>query len=533
MSFGRLLGAIRWAPVAAACVYVFVVVRRLPDIVGQLTWNADYVSQMAIAEWVGTAGLPHRAVVIQLGYFWFDLATRPLPFHVTVWEYAPSFMAALTVAAIAWAAWRLAGLYAAFLAAALSVAASPLALSTEVAQAYHGTTWFGAALCAAYLAWLLTTGASRRLLVVVSVAVGLAVGFLTASDPLLGPTGDAPIVAALVLGRWARPKEVTRRRLAAAGVMALTAVLFAGATVVGGRALGFTSSFPRGLTHFVTREHFAGNVRQLASGVFEVAGNENGSALGIALGVVLLAGILVAMVWLIRSVRGTMPAPLLATLAFWSFTAVFVAAAFLLSDIPADFLETSSRYLVSMFFVAAATVPLWVGDRAIRGAIVAAPAALLILTNAASVDRDARAGNFEPIFSFALDAPISFLDSHGLSYGYAAYDEASPLSLKTDFHVHVYPVTEWFVTEGDTCGPPPQGAVCPYAYNSVSDWYKGHSGPSFILVDTYMYRLNHAPPPTLDHVTATYQFGRFTVFVYDDDVASHMGTPVRFKRPLI
>lgn len=533
MSFGRLLGAIRWAPVAAACVYLFVVGRRLPDIVGQLTWNADYDSQMAIAEWVGTSGLPHRAVVIQLGYFWFDAATRPLPFHVTVWEYAPTFMAALTVAAIAWTAWRLAGFFAAALAAALSLGASPLVLSTEVAQAYHGTTWFGTALAATYLIWLLTSSPRRRVLIAVSVVVGLVLGFMTASDPLLGPTGDAPIVAALILGWRARPTDVTRRRLAAAGVMALTALLVAGATVVGGRALGLTSSFPRGLTHFVTRQHFAGNVRQLASGVFEVAGNENGSLLGIALGLVLLAGILVPIMWLIRSVRGNTPAPLLAALAFWSSSAVFVAAAFLFSDIPADFIETSSRYLVSMFFVGAATVPLLAGDRVMRGAIVAAPAALLILTNAASVDHDARAGNFEPIFSFALDAPISFLESHGLSHGYAAYDEASPMSLKTDFRLHVYPVSQWFITEGDTCGPPPQGSICPYAYNSVSDWYAGHNGPTFILVDTYMYRLNQPPPATLDHVTATYQFGRFTVLVYDDDVASHMGTPVRFRRPLI
>lgn len=529
----RLLGAFRVAPVAAALVYLYVLIRRLPDIVSQLTWNPDYVSQMTIADWVATSGLPHRAVVIQLGYFWFDLATRPIPFHLVVWEYAPSLMAALTLIAIAWTAWRLAGPFAAVLAAALGLGASPLVLSTEVAQAYHGTTWFGTALLGAYACWVLTTKARRRALIAVSVVTGLVIGFATASDPLLGPAGDAPLVAALVLAWRARPDEVTRRPVAAGGVMALTAVFTAGVTVLGGRALGFTSSFPRGLTHFVPQQHFMGNLRQLTTGVFEVAGNENGTVLGLLIGLFLLAGVLLPLAWLIRSIRGRAPAPLLAAMTFWSTSALLVAAAFLFSDIPADFVETSSRYLVSMFFVAAASVPLWAGSNAVRAAVVALPAALVILANAASVDHDARAGSFEASFSFALDAPIAFLESHGLRHGYAAYDEATPMTLKSNFALHVYPATELFVTEGDTCGPPPRGSICPYAYNSVSDWYGSYAGPTFILVDPYVGRVNHAPPAELDRVVASYQVGRFTILVYPDDVAAHMGTPVRFTRPLI
>lgn len=533
MTAGRLLGAARWAPVAAALVYLYVLMRRLPDIAGQLTWNADYVSQMAIAEWVGAHGLPHRAVVIQLGYFWFDLATRPLPFHIQVWEYAPSAMAALTVAAIGWNAWRLAGPFAAALAGALSLGASPLVLSTEVAQAYHGSTWLGTALLAAYASWLLTSKASRPVVIAASIATGAAIGFATASDPLLGPAGDAPLAAALVLAWRARPDQVGRPHLAAGAVLALTALLTAGVTVLAGRVAGFTSSFPRGLTHFVTPQHFAGNVRQLAGGLFEVAGRENGSAVGMLLGVLLIAGVLVPFVYLARGVRGTAPAPMLAATAFWSASALFVAGAFLFSDIPADFVETSSRYLVPMFFVAAASVPLWAGDRTWRGLVVAAPAVLLILANAGSVEHDASSGAFKPNFSTGLDAPIAFLESHGLQHGYAAYDEASPISLQSGFALHVYPVTEFFVTPGDTCGPPPRGAICPYAYNSASDWYAGEPGPSFVIVDPEMVRLSHPPLTSLDDVIATYTVGRFTILVYGDDVAAHMGTPVRFTRPLL
>jgi hypothetical protein len=147
----RVLSTLRWLPHAAAIVYALVLARRLPGVVDQLTWNADYASGMAIAESVGAAGKSGRAIVIQLGYFWLDLATRPLPFHTLIWEYAPSVMALMTLALITWCAWRLAGRFAAALAASLGVAASPLVLGTQAAQAYHGSTWFATALLAAYM----------------------------------------------------------------------------------------------------------------------------------------------------------------------------------------------------------------------------------------------------------------------------------------------------------------------------------------------------------------------------------------------
>ena len=527
-----MIAGIRWAVPAAAAVYLAVLVRRLPDIVGQLTWNADYVSQMAIAQSVGASGVPTHAVVIQIGYFWFDLATLVLPWHIFVWLYAPAAMAVITVALIAWTAWRVAGRWAGVLAASLGAGASPLVLSTEVAQAYHGSTWFGTALLAAYAVWLLTTGAGRRWLIVVSVAVGLIVGFATASDPLLAPAADAPLAAAFLIAWRARPAQFGKRQIVPAFAMGLSALLTAAATVLTGRLLGFTSSFPRGLTHVVPREHLIGNLRQLVSGVFEVAGMpHSGSPLGVVLGLLLVAALLVPVLWLIRLPHNDAPAPLVALMAFWAASSAFVGAAFLFSDIPADFLDSSARYLISLFFVAVATVPAWCDARPLRSAAVAAPAVLMILSNAAAVDHAASIAAFEP--PFGLTSTIAFLEEQHLDRGYAAYEEASTMSLKTDFALHVYPVTELFVTPSDTCGPPPKGAICPYAYNSESTWYTGSSGPTFILVDPALVRLSRPPPPELDVVAATYHIDRFTIFVYADDVASHMGTPQRFTRSLI
>jgi hypothetical protein len=90
--------SLRWLPPATALVYAFELARRLPAIVDQLTWNADYVSVMTLAQTVGSGGKTGHAIIVQIGYFWFDLAALPLPFHRALWLYAPYVMALLTLA---------------------------------------------------------------------------------------------------------------------------------------------------------------------------------------------------------------------------------------------------------------------------------------------------------------------------------------------------------------------------------------------------------------------------------------------------
>jgi len=521
---------LRWLPPAAAVVYAFVLARRLPEIVDQLTWNADYVSVMSLAQSIGSDGRTGHAIIVQIGYFWFDLAVLPLPFHKVVWLYAPYAMALVALALLAWVAGRLGGRFAALLTASLGLAASPLVLSTQATDSYHGTTWFGTALLAAFLCWLLITRHGRIATVAVTLVVALMVGFTTASDPLLGPTGDAPFAVALLLVWLVRRKDVeTRALVTGLGVLAGAGVVAVG-LVLTDRLLGYTSSFPRGLTHFVAPQHLSLHMQQLAGGLFEVAGMpRGGSPLGVVLGLLLIAGVLLPPIWLVVSIRGPMRAPLLAVIAYWSASMVFLVAAFVFSDVPSDFFETSARYLVSMFFVAVATVPLWAGQDPRRLAAIAVPAAVFILGNATSVEQDASSGWFENSFSVQLPGVISFLEAQGLTRGYAAYDEASPMTLKSDFHLLVRPVTDQFASDDERCGQP----ICPYAYNSVSDWYGGSAGPTFILLDPEMARLGQPPPDTLDPPVNVLHVGRFAIYVYADDVALHMGIPRKFTRPLV
>jgi len=529
LSVASLARVARWLPPAAAVLYAFVLLRRLPEIVDQLTWNADYVSVMVMAQSVGTSGKSGRAVIIQIGWYWFDLATLHLPFHRQVWEYAPFVLAMSALALIVWTAWRVAGRFAALLAASIGIAAAPIAVATQVAQSYHGTTWFGCALLAAYLCALISSKMSRCALIAMSVAVAVLAGFATGTDPLLVPAGDAPFALTLLaLWRW-RKNEVAREKLLAGAGTAAGIGLTAGAMLLADRLGGYGSSFPRGLTHLVSPDHIAGNARQLASGVFEVAGMpREGSALGFVLGLILVAALMLPVAWLIGSRARGMDAATLAVVGFWVASILGVASAFFFSDIPHDFLQNSSRYLISMFYAVAATLPIWAARHPLRLAVIAAPATLLILANAASVDSAAAAGRFEPSFGPSLSAPMAFLEQHGLTHGYAAYDDAAPMSFKTDFGLRVYPVTEVFVSPDDECG----GAICPFAYNSLSDWYRGGGGPTFILVDPGIKHLDQPPPPGLDQVVTVYHVGRYEIYVYSDDVAAHMGTPRRFTRSL-
>src|ERR1700681_2024202 len=95
-------------PAGAALVYALGLVRRLPTIVDQLTWNADYVSTMALAQSIGSGGKTGHAIIIQIGYFWFDLAVLPLPFHKLLWLYAPYAMALVALVLLTWVSGSLA-----------------------------------------------------------------------------------------------------------------------------------------------------------------------------------------------------------------------------------------------------------------------------------------------------------------------------------------------------------------------------------------------------------------------------------------
>src|SRR4029077_19860797 len=148
------------------------------------------------------------------------------------------------------------------------------------------------------------------------------------SDPLLIAAGDAPFAAAVILMWRARRHQVERPRLLATTGAGAGAAFVAAGMLLADRLGGYGSSFPRGLNQVVPPEHFMGNLRLVVNGVVEVAAMpSSGSVLGVVLGLLLVAGVCLPLGWLIASVRGPMPASQLSVVAFWSGSALFVAAA--------------------------------------------------------------------------------------------------------------------------------------------------------------------------------------------------------------
>src|SRR5258708_19096467 len=78
----ELRGPMLWLcslPAGAALVYVFVLARRLPAVVDQLTWNADYVSVMTPAETIGPDGKTGHPIIVPSGHFLFGPAAPSPP----------------------------------------------------------------------------------------------------------------------------------------------------------------------------------------------------------------------------------------------------------------------------------------------------------------------------------------------------------------------------------------------------------------------------------------------------------------------
>ncbi|HLQ60711.1 MAG TPA: hypothetical protein VK131_02505, partial [Candidatus Acidoferrales bacterium] len=235
----------------------------LPRVISGLDWNADFVSQMVIAESLGPNG-GGRAIVVQIGWMWFDLLTRSLPFHRWIWEHAPYLLALGGLALLAATSYRLAGTWAAAVTAALGLSASPLVLATQAAQAFHGTTWFGGALLAWYLQRLLRVPRPAEW-----AAVGVVTGALVATDPMLLAVGVVPFLGAALLA--ARLQGRGGPALAALGACTLSVITAAG-LVIAFRAGSFTGSLPAGLAQAAASGRLGYHLQVLGGGLLEVFG---------------------------------------------------------------------------------------------------------------------------------------------------------------------------------------------------------------------------------------------------------------------
>ncbi len=135
-----------------------------------------------------------------------------------------------------------------------------------------------------------------------------------------------------------------------------------------------------------------------------------------------------------------------------------------------------------------------------------------------AVAKQTRVAHFYEQTPLAQDGPelISFLARRGLTRGFAPYSVAHPLTWKSESAVRAHPI--------HVCQP--SNLACPFPPANVSTWYRPRAVPrSFIIVGPSAPPLADPQPAQFGHSTEVSRVGRYTVFLYDYDVASRLAPP--------
>jgi hypothetical protein len=198
--------------------------------------------------------------------------------------------------------------------------------------------------------------------------------------------------------------------------------------------------------------------------------------------------------------------------AFWAGAGVLISLSYVLSSTPQAL--NSDRYLVGVLYAIVALAMLLVEHRPrLRGVVVAGVLVYCIGgTLAAAHETTTKNPSHLPEGRIAGGVQAIAAREH-LTYGYAGYWDAAPITWATHLHVQVYPVS--------TC---PAG-ICRFFLHTIAGWYRPHTGQrSFLLVDPAQIYMQ-ALPPGLGPPSAIYGVGRVTMYVYPYDIASHIAAP--------
>ncbi len=543
----RLLGLWPWLPLPLGAAYLIVLLANFNRIVAATYLNADAASAPVIGELFG--GSPaHRQVFLgQMGWFstlMFELATRSLPAHRQLWEAAPYAMALASVAMVAWAAWRVAGRWAATIAGVAILCAGPHTLGLLFSLNDHSTTWFALALLAALLVffeapptWLKAWSAA-----LIALVAGAIVGVNAASDLTLMVAGIAPIAFAAGLAWALRPTSARA-----------SAWWWIVATVVAAVVFDVLTHTWAHHENVLTPPQYAHNTLAAAEAVptnfklwwqsLMVLGNGNffGGTLDFASGLQLLCAVLtlVALALVLRfawraliasasrqpsgsrraeDVRSGAPANRgehraqalrIAWCAFWGSSALLLSASFIFSSNPIDI--NSSRYLVGVIYAIAALLPLLATSGLVARAAVTAGVTIFALSGLVSLleDEEIPAGTTP---SYGLIHQVErYLDGRGLTVGYANYWDGAPIMWSSHFHIRAYPVQD--------CAP----NLCWSYLHMITSWYTTpRPGQRSFLISDATQTVSSAPTPNLGKPAAVQQIGPLTIYVYPYDIAARM-----------
>jgi hypothetical protein len=516
----------RWAAVPFAVAYLILMTHQLHGAITSTNLDADAASGPVIGELFGAAPAHANVVLGEFGWYatlLFDLATKWLPAHRTMWEAAPYVMALAGAALVALSVWQVAGRWAAGLTAVLLICASPATVHLLLSSTQHAPDWFCLALLGAFLVALERPATLPwPLLAALVLVIGTIVGVNADSDVLAVVAAVAPFALALIASAVMVPGRESRRALWA-GVATLATIGVAWAmTAIAMSALSVTPEAGVHATKVTVGARTGTNfhlwwksITVLGNGQYFGRSPSPGSVLAVVCAVLSVAAV-VSLPWLgwrgLRRRRNVTSATH-AFYVFWCSSAILLTLAFLFSAAPVDI--GSDRYLVGLLYAAAAVVPAAAaGHRRAEAAVLAGTCIFAlagIVSLADGTTSRGRAFHPPPLTAAQAQQIAQIATHHHLGVGYAGYWESAPITLTTGFRVKVYPVS--------VCN---DGAnLCRFDLHFISSWYEPRVRTrSFLLVDDRTSESVTAPTPDLGRPTAVYRVGPFKMYTYGYDVAA-------------
>ncbi len=557
----RTATIVAWvAPLLALGIYLVALGDHLPAILDQLTWDSDSDGAMVLAHVITTMPAHgHINIATQPGFLpiVFNIATSGLPAYRAIWEALPVALLAVTVAAIALSVWLVSrSVWATTISAAIAAGAGPLLSRDELSQTNHVTSQAITAVLGLCLVLLVRRQRRRPLVVWMVVAIPV-LGFFAASDGLAMVCGAAALavagVATAIAGR-----ELPRRILfagaccgIAAGALAFLEVFSTVASRLGYSLNPAYSLVPAlQLTSDDIRRHLAllpAAVLRVGDGALHSSGSAPlvwgmrlNAVFMVASVIIVAAATLLILLRCLRRGIETPAAPYVALFVFWGTGIWMMLAAWTVGNVAIDDGSYGSyRYLSTLRDAVAVGVPLlvwalvrhwrpwragrppialspWAGTAARLG--IAACVTVLVLTSAQrNVDAADQRAVFQPAHTLDLPAAVAVLDKLHLTHGYGPYFDALAISYRSDFHVSMAPIYQ-----ANGC---PDTYYCGGSNNSADGWYREHvAGPTFVLLDPDFGNPSIFPP-TLGPPDAVYTVGRFTIGVFDSDVATRFYSP--------
>jgi hypothetical protein len=517
----------KWAFLPLGLLYIALLATHLGHMLVNVYGNADASSAPVLGEFyadraggkVILANLPWFSTLI------FELATKWLPAHRQVWEIGPYLFALLSIALMAWAAWRVAGRWAATLTATILLCSGPVVLELMLWLNDHTTTWYSLALLAAFVVLMAERSSTLGWwpLATIALFVGVIVGINVASDKGLLVSGLLPLLFAGTATWIVSPNPGTRKTMilcvAAAAVAGVSTISTTAIMHSGGVFLAYYE------LKFATLEAISTNVKIWWQCIVLLGnGNFSGEAITVTTTLAFAcAAASVGMVLLIprytwryidnrRSGEQPIDERLSVYMMFWAASLVCLSIGFIFSSVPVD-LE-STRYLVGLVYAVAAMLPLLARHGVVARAIVVAGTLVFLLTSIKALDHSEtiQAPPVQGPSPRVAEAVARTAESMHATRGFAPYWDAAPITWRSNFRVQVAP----FVG----CGHQPTG-LCPGALNYLEAWYRPGLFRTFLLTDSSGHPWT--PPTALQReAVATYRFGTVTMYIYDHDIVTSL-----------